>query len=103
MQFHGLFLVPEPLVKLHIVLLRRVFKSIATDKWERHLAKFGHLSGASQDAWEVERFGYKAIKLATKLRLLKTLLEAQFDYNVKFKAEVNKLESGQLRIVPLGE
>lgn len=77
--FISTFLVPEPLLKLHIVLLRRVFKSIAVDKWERSLAKFCHFY-STQDGWEIERFGYKNAKLQTKLRLLKHLLEAQFDF-----------------------
>jgi remodeling and spacing factor 1 len=95
-------LVPDRLVKLHIALLRRVFKTITPDKWERSVAKFGH-TYCNQDGWEIERFGYKKAKLPTKLRILKNLLEAQFDYNVKFKAEVNKLEAGDLRLIPLGK
>jgi remodeling and spacing factor 1 len=93
--------VPPALAQIHILLLRRVYKSINAEKWEKHLCKFGH-SYDSQDAWEIERFGYKKAKIQTKLRLLRNLLEAQFDFNTKFKNEVNKLPAADLRQVPLG-
>ena len=96
------FAVAPDLAQIHILLLRRIYKSINTEKWEKQLTKFCH-SYNSQDAWEVERFGYKKSKIQTKLRVLKNLMEAQFDYNVKFKNEVNKLSADNLRRVPLGK
>lgn len=31
--------VPKPLVELHIKLLRKLGKSVTTDRWEKYLAK----------------------------------------------------------------
>ncbi|XP_060524029.1 remodeling and spacing factor 1-like [Cylas formicarius] len=93
--------VPKYLAELHLKLLRKIKKTVHIDRWEKTLVKVCHLF-SSQDAWEVERFGYKKAKLASKVRILKELLEMQFDYNQKFKAEVNKLDSDALRSKPLG-
>ena len=49
-----------------------------------------------------ERFGYKMAPLAIKLRLLKNLLESQFDANLKFKQEINNKSAPELRMKPLG-
>ncbi|XP_031335091.1 remodeling and spacing factor 1 isoform X1 [Photinus pyralis] len=93
--------VPQQLVDLHVKLLRKARKSVSSERWERAVIKFCH-SFCSQDAWEIERFGYKKARLSSKLRILKELLESQFDYNVKFKNEVNKLSAEELRTQPLG-
>ncbi|KAL4090428.1 hypothetical protein QTP88_025264 [Uroleucon formosanum] len=93
--------VPDALVDLHIKLLRRVKKSVHADKWERAVLKFCQ-EYSIPEFWELEHYGYKGISVKLKLRILKTLFEAQFDSNVKFKSEVNKLESSTLHSQPLG-
>ncbi|XP_030760459.1 remodeling and spacing factor 1 [Sitophilus oryzae] len=94
--------VSKSLVDLHIKLIRKIKKSFQIEKWEKALIKCCHLF-SSVEAWEIERFGYKKAKLSSKVRILKELLEMQFDYNAKFKAEVNKLSSQELRSEPIGK
>ena len=93
--------VKDELILFHVKLLRKLKKSVSLDKWERFVTKFAH-TYSSSDGWELERFGYKRAKLNLKLRLLKNLLEAQFDGNVKFKAEINTKDADDLRMEPLG-
>ncbi|XP_056634330.1 remodeling and spacing factor 1 isoform X2 [Diorhabda sublineata] len=89
------------LVDLFLRLLRRAKKSFKNDKWEKAIAAICHRF-STQDAWEIERFGYKKAKLTTKVRILKELLEMQFDHHMKFKNEINKLAADVLRSQPLG-
>ena len=91
----------EELIMFQVKLLRKLKKSVSVDKWERALTKFAHTYSTS-DGWELERFGYKSTKLGLRLRLLKNLLEAQFDGNIKFKAEINTKDAEELRMEPLG-
>ena len=74
---------------------------MAVDKWEKALVKFAHTYSVN-DAWELERFGYQRISLELKLRLLKNLIESQFDFNEKLKKDINTKTASELRKDPLG-
>lgn len=95
------FAVPADLIDLHVKLLRKLKYSVNVERWERSLAKFCH-TYSTNDAWELERFSYRLLKLPLRLRILKNLLETQFDNNIKFKTAVNTLETAKLRPMPLG-
>lgn len=64
------FAVHEKLKQFMVRLLRKTRKSVQPDKLDSALAKFCY-TYSSQDAWEVERFGFKKSSLAVKLRILK--------------------------------
>ncbi|XP_058820797.1 remodeling and spacing factor 1 isoform X2 [Topomyia yanbarensis] len=89
------------LEELHIKLLRKIRKCVPAGKWENALIKFAY-TYSNQDAWEIERFGYKNANVVVKLRILKVLLEAQFDSNVKLKSYINRVNAEELRSKPLG-
>nr|XP_027214065.1 LOW QUALITY PROTEIN: remodeling and spacing factor 1-like [Penaeus vannamei] len=82
-------------------LLRRINKSVKTDRWERGLQRFAH-SYSHQDGWELERFGFKKAKLECKIRVLKNLMEAQFDMYKSFKDKINLISAKELRLQPYG-
>lgn len=93
--------VDPALEDMHVKLLRKINKKVPSGKWENALAKFAH-TYSNQDAWEIERFGYKTASLAVKLRILKELLETQFDRNVKFKGYINNIAAEDLRSDSIG-
>ncbi|XP_054265794.1 remodeling and spacing factor 1-like isoform X1 [Macrosteles quadrilineatus] len=94
--------VPPELIDLHVKLLRKIRRSVATEKWEKALIKFCHSYLCNEEGWELERCGYKKCKVSIRLKILKTLLDAQFDLNSKFKNDINKLTPEELRLEPLG-
>ncbi|XP_077988163.1 uncharacterized protein LOC144442659 [Glandiceps talaboti] len=92
----------QPLIELHVKLMRKINKTVNVDKWERTLLKISkNLSNVAY--WELHELGYAEIKIDTKLDLLKFLCEAQFDDNLKFKNFINKeSDVEKMRIQPLG-
>lgn len=93
---------PE-LQDIHVKLLRKLKRSVNPEKWEKAIIKFCYFYGGSDDAFEVERYGYLHSSLAVKLRIIKNLLESQFDVNAKFKNIINAKPSVDLRLEPFGK
>lgn len=90
------------MIDLHIKLLRKRKKYINKDRWESALVKFCS-EYSKADSWELERFGYKNASLTLRLRIFLRLLEAQFDFNQKFKSEVNSNnQADSLRLESFG-
>ncbi|CAL1542884.1 unnamed protein product [Lymnaea stagnalis] len=94
--------VSKVLIDIHLKLLKRIRKSAASsERFEKNIIKFIH-PYSEFDAWEVESYGYKHTKLETKLRILKNLMECQFDCNIKFKEKVNESNAEDMRFLPIG-
>ncbi|XP_062861174.1 remodeling and spacing factor 1 [Trichomycterus rosablanca] len=94
--------VPQPLIDLHVKLLRKLGKSVTHDKWEKYLVKVCQECN-SQFAWELERKGYPEMSMNCKADILKYLCECQFDENMKFKMAVNEEDPDQMRLQPIGK
>ncbi|XP_055302981.1 A-kinase anchor protein 12-like isoform X2 [Sitodiplosis mosellana] len=92
----------DELRQFFVKLLRKTRKSVQPDKLDSALAKFCYTYSA-QDAWELERFGYKKASLPVKLRVLKEVLESQFDKNPNFRTLVSAQTAAELRSQPLGK
>ncbi|XP_064615181.1 remodeling and spacing factor 1-like [Liolophura sinensis] len=94
--------VSDVLIDLHVRLLRKLGKTSANfEKWERCVTKFCY-AYSGMDGWEMEELGYAKVTLNTRLRILKNLLEAQFDSNNRFKDKINDLDAADLRFLPIG-
>ncbi|XP_066540412.1 remodeling and spacing factor 1 isoform X2 [Hoplias malabaricus] len=93
--------VPQPLVELHVKLLRKLGKTVSSEKWEKHLVKVCQEFNSSW-AWELERKGYPEMSMEFKTDILKYLCECQFDENLKFKTAVNEEDPDEMRLQPIG-
>ncbi|XP_064554223.1 microtubule-associated protein futsch [Drosophila montana] len=86
---------------MHIKLLRKTRKTVHEKSWESSVSKFC-FGYSLQDAWEIERFGYRNSSLKVKLRILRELLESQFERNAKFRANILTQNASTLRAQPIG-
>ncbi|KAM6932932.1 remodeling and spacing factor 1 [Xenentodon cancila] len=93
--------VPKPLVELHVKLLRKLGRSVTTDRWEKYLAKVCQELNSTW-AWELEQKGYQEMSMECKSSILKYLCECQFDENLKFKMVVNDEDPEKMRLQPIG-
>lgn len=93
--------VPKPLVELHVKLLRKLGRSVTTDRWEKYLAKVCQELNSTW-AWELEQKGYQEMSMECKSCILKYLCECQFDDNVKFKTAINEEDPEKMRLQPIG-
>ncbi|XP_054453366.1 remodeling and spacing factor 1 isoform X2 [Anoplopoma fimbria] len=93
--------VPKPLVELHVKLLRKLGRSVTTDRWEKYLAKVCQELNSTW-AWELEQKGYQEMSMECKSCILKYLCECQFDDNMKFKVAINEEEPEKMRLQPIG-
>ncbi|KAJ4925308.1 hypothetical protein JOQ06_018043 [Pogonophryne albipinna] len=91
--------VPKPLVELHVKLLRKLGRSVTTDRWEKYLV-CQELN--STWAWELEQKGYQELSMECKSCILKYLCECQFDDNLKFKMAINEEDPEKMRLQPIG-
>lgn len=103
MAHQKIILVTPELQDLHVKLLRKLKRSVNPEKWEKAIVKFCYFYGGTDDAFEVERYGYLHSSFGAKLRIVKNLLEGQFDVNAKFKNLINAKQSHDLRLEPFGK
>uniref|UniRef100_A0A8C4QGY9 Remodeling and spacing factor 1 n=1 Tax=Eptatretus burgeri TaxID=7764 RepID=A0A8C4QGY9_EPTBU len=94
-------LVPQQLIDLHVKLLRKLGRTVSTERWEKHLLR---ICQDHHQTWalELETMGYVKSSSKLKIGLLKFLCECQFDDNVRFKSMVNEEEADDMRLQPLG-
>ncbi|KAM8977682.1 remodeling and spacing factor 1 [Pelodytes ibericus] len=93
--------VAKPLMDLHVKLMRKIGKSVTSDRWEKYLIKICQDYNSTW-AWEMEKKGYLEMSVECKVGLLKHLCECQFDDNLKFKNIINEEDADDMRLQPIG-
>ena len=96
----------EDLVHLHVVLLRNLNmkKTIVTKKnWEKSLANFCLTTvDYNKEGFELHELGYQKLCLSLRIHILKGLMEAQFDWNIKLKDTIDEMTIEEMRQEPTG-
>ena len=99
--------VDQDLIHIHTCLLKRVKLSkkmlITKRSWEKGLVLFCKKSKLLKDeSDELENIGYSSLDVNVKLRILKVLMEHQFDIS-DFKIVTETLPTESLRHEPAGK
>ncbi|KAG4069950.1 hypothetical protein HA402_015174 [Bradysia odoriphaga] len=94
--------VARELVNTVMRLLYKCNISVDRERWERRLAKFCR-TYSNDDADTILRLGFRNLKTNIKLRVIKELLEYQFEHNIEFKKIVNEMTPDKQRCKPLME
>ncbi|CAJ0945349.1 unnamed protein product, partial [Mesorhabditis belari] len=95
----------KELVDLHVTLLRRIrYNGVRSEMLGKFLSKFCEFIPALDAEYlQLSRYGYANLSLSSRLAILKSLCEAQFDYNLKFRETIqNECRGCELRLLPLG-
>ncbi|XP_065888138.1 remodeling and spacing factor 1-like [Dysidea avara] len=87
----------SPAVQAHWQLLKGVGKRGDLYTWQAIAVKFAHGLGIID-----EKINYGSLSKMQRLDIFKAACDNQFDCNLKFKLEVNKLPAELLRLSPVG-
>ncbi|ESO07425.1 hypothetical protein HELRODRAFT_134872, partial [Helobdella robusta] len=82
-------------------LLKRWKSSVNDERFSRYLVKFCQ-TYSLEDASQLEKLGFEKCDINLKLRLMKALMEQQFDTNMKFKDKLDGMPPDLLRVQPIG-
>ncbi|CAF3325380.1 unnamed protein product [Rotaria socialis] len=90
-------------IDFHLALLKRVNsgRTIKADQFISTMAKFAYRFNYD-DGNQLDERGYSKTSIDIKLRVLKNLLEKQFDYNQKLKTAVASKSAIEIRSKPFG-
>lgn len=91
----------ESLIDIHVKLLKKLRRYFVRDQWEKALIRYAY-EYSHADGFELDTMGYLKARPSIKLRLLRRLLDAQFECDPKFKAAVNLIDANELRTKPAG-
>ncbi|CAF4247749.1 unnamed protein product, partial [Adineta steineri] len=94
---------PSRLIDFHFILLKRLSlaKNAQRDKFDSIITKFVSRFD-SNDSEQLATIDYLHIDINLKVRIIKYLLESQFDLNQTFKNTISEKSSCDIKSLPLG-